>query len=91
MRRDLTNPDFVGVVSPLPMLMTKTAHLTLFYKLNQWASFGFEQSIYATRLAGNITDTIYPISSGLGAYVIGGKLSNELQDHRTELGPIFTF
>jgi len=92
-RRDLTNPDFTGVVSPLPMLMSTTAHLTLFYKLNQWASFGFEQSIYATRLAGNIANTLYPCDGGggLGCYVIAGKVSNEQQDHRTEFGPIFTF
>jgi len=63
------------------------AGVTLYYKLNQWASFGFEQSIYASRLAGNITDGLW---SGI-AYSIAGKASNEWQDHRTEFGPIFTF
>ena len=94
-RRDLTNPNFASnnIVAPLPMLMSKLAAVTLYYKVNQWASFGFEQSIYATRLAGNISGTIYPCDggAGLGCYVIGGKVSNELQDHRTEVGPIFTF
>jgi len=89
-RRDLTNPNFttsVGNLSPLPLLMGKVGSTTLYYKLNQFVTFGFEQSIYAARLAGNIHGSLW---SGL-AYDIGGKASNEWQDHRTEFGPIFTF
>jgi len=84
--RDLTNPGAVGtlgaaanVLSPLPLLMGKVAAVTLYYKLNRFISFGFEQSIYATRLEPG------------GNYSIAGNPSNEWQDHRTELGPIFTF
>jgi len=55
------------------------AAVTLYYKVNQWASFGFEQSIYATRLEPG------------GNYSFAGKASNEWQDHRTEFGPTFSF
>ena len=75
--RDLNNPGFSGT---LPMSMGKSAIATLYYKLNAWATFGFEQSIYATRLEDHLT-----------LYTIDGISSNEWQDHRTEAGPIFTF
>jgi len=88
--RDLLNQNYdqsVGnILSPLPLLMGKMAALSVFYRLNQWASFGFEQSIYATRLE--------PADGGLFSgisYSIAGKASNEWQDHRTEFGPIFAF
>ena len=57
------------------------AAATLYYKLNQWCTFGFEQSYYATRTVPDL-GTIY---------VIAGKPSFEWQDHRSEFGPIFTF
>jgi hypothetical protein len=74
--RDLINPGASGV---LPLLMGKMAAVTLYYKLNPYCSFGFEQSIYATRLEPGVD------------YTIAGRLSNLWQDHRTEFGPIFTF
>jgi hypothetical protein len=64
----------------LPMSMGKSAIGTLYYKFNNWCSFGFEQSVYATRIYNHI-----PL------YVIAGQPSNEWQDHRSEFGPIFTF
>ena len=75
--RDLNNPGFSGT---LPMSMGKVGALTLYYKLNPWATFAFEQSVYATRLEDHLT-----------LYEIAGSPSNEWQDHRTEFGPIFTF
>jgi len=81
--RDENNPGFTAnanVLSPLPLLMGKSAIGTLYYKLNNWATFGFEQSIYATRLVDHLT-----------LYTIAGSPSNEWQDHRAEFGPIFTF
>jgi len=82
--RDLRNPHYdqsiANILSPLPLSMGKMAALTLFYKVNQFATFAFEQSIYATR-----------IEFGAKAYSIAGVASNEWQDHRTEFGPIFTF
>ncbi len=81
--RDLNNTNFSGVANdsaPLPLLMGKTAIGTLYYKVNNWATFGFEQSIYATRGLDHAD-----------IYTIAGTPSNEWQDHRTEFGPIFTF
>jgi len=78
--RDLNNKNLIGVLSPLPLAMGKMAAGTLNYKFNQWCSFTFEQSVYATR-----------IEDGAKAYFISGKPSNEWQDHRSELGPTFTF
>ncbi len=80
--RDLLTPNAgaaANVLSPLPLRMGKLAALTLYYKYNPYVSFGFEQSIYATRLEAGAN------------YTIEGKASNEWQDHRTEFGPIFTF
>jgi len=44
-------------VAPLPMLMGKMALATLNYKFNNWCQFGFEQSIYATRMMDHLTCT----------------------------------
>jgi hypothetical protein len=83
--RDLNNPGYVGAyngggTAPLPLLMGKTFIGTLYYKLNTWATFGFEQSVYASRGLDHAD-----------IYTIAGSPSNEWQDHRTEFGPIFTF
>jgi hypothetical protein len=83
--RDLNNPGFVGAyngggTAPLPLLMGKSAIATLYYKINTWATFSLEQSIYATRGLDHAN-----------IYTIAGSPSNEWQDHRTEAGPIFTF
>jgi hypothetical protein len=74
--RDLTNANAEGV---LPLLMGKMGVVTLYYKVNPFVTFGFEQSIYATRLEPGVD------------YLIAGKPSNEWQDHRSEFGPVFTF
>ncbi|MGA8214522.1 MAG: hypothetical protein WB799_13075 [Candidatus Sulfotelmatobacter sp.] len=76
LHKDLYNPNAEGV---LPLLMGKMAVATLYYKLNPYVTFGFEQSIYATRLKSGVD------------YTIAGSPDNEWQDHRTEFGPIFTF
>ena len=81
--RDLNYPGYTAnanSLAPLPLLMGKLTAATLYYKVNPNVTFGFEESIYATRLA-----------DGLTLYTIAGKASNEWQDHRTEFGPIFTF
>ncbi len=64
----------------LPLSMGKMGVATLYYKFNNWCRFGFEQSVYETR-----------IYDHADAYVIAGVKSNEWQDHRSEFGPIFTF
>lgn len=82
---DLNYPGYAaayngGGTAPLPMALGQMAVATLYYKLNPWCSFGFEQSVYATRM-----------KDGLPIYTIAGKPSNEWRDSRTEFGPIFTF
>jgi hypothetical protein len=86
--KDITNPNWDNTnLSPLPLRMGTMAAGTLYYKLNPWCSFGFEQSVYASRL-----EPTYPIAPGvLNQYTIAGKPSNEWRDSRTEFGPIFTF
>jgi len=69
-----------NTLAPLPLSMGKLSAATVYYKLNPNVAFGFEQSIYATRM-----------KDGLPLYTIAGKPSNEWQDHRSEFGPIFTF
>jgi hypothetical protein len=85
--RDIGNPNFLNVAaSPLPLRMGKAGIATLYYKINNWATFAFEQSVYASRL-----DSHYPLGAPFTSYTIAGVPSNEWQDHRTEAGPIFTF
>jgi hypothetical protein len=81
--RDLNNINFsanANIAAPLPLAMGKMAVATLYYRLNPWCQFGFEQSIYANRMLDHQT-----------IYTIAGNSANEWQDHRTEFGPIFTF
>jgi hypothetical protein len=65
----------------LPLYLGSMAAVTLYYKLNPWVTFGFEQSMYA--------DHIIPELGGL--YTIAGTPSRTWIDHRSEFGPIFTF
>ena len=85
--RDIDNPNFLNVAaSPLPLRMGKSSVATLYYKINNWCTFAFEQSVYASRLDAN-----YPLGAPFTSYTIANVPSNEWQDHRTEAGPIFTF
>jgi hypothetical protein len=80
--RDIINPGAsaaVNTLSPLPLLMGKMFAATLYYRLNPYVQFAFEQSVYGTRLEPGAN------------YTIAGVPSNLWQDHRTEFGPIFTF
>lgn len=69
-----------NTLSPLPLSMGKLFAGTLYYKVNPYVTFAFEQSVYATRL-----------KDGAAGYIISGTPSNEWQDHRSEFGPIFNF
>ena len=55
---------------------------TLNYKLNNWVTFGFEQSLYETRA--------FPGSTG-ELPLFNGTPSRTWRDLRSEFGPIFTF
>jgi len=88
-KRFLTMPDTQTAGGALPLLMGKVFAATLYYKLNPWVTFGFEQSVYGTRLAlGAGTNCV--TGPGL-CYDIAGSSDNLWQDHRTEFGPIFSF
>ncbi len=65
----------------LPLLQSRMLAATLYYKLNAWTTFAFEQSQYQTTLLPEIGN----------AYNIAGQASNKWKDNRTEFGPIFTF
>lgn len=61
----------------------RMAAATVYYKLNQWCTFAYEQSLYTTISVPNDTT---------GEYLkVGGKQSREWNDRREEFGPIFTF
>jgi hypothetical protein len=65
----------------IPLSQSRLLAATLYYKLNQWATFAFEQSQYQT--------TLVPEVGPL--YTIAGEPANKWKDQRTEIGPIFTF
>jgi len=65
----------------LPLQQGRMFAGTLYYKVNPWCTFGFEQSYYGVRTTPELGTL----------YVIAGKPSHLWQDHRTEFGPIFTF
>jgi hypothetical protein len=65
----------------LPLLQSRLLAATLYYKVNTWATFAFEQSQYQTTL----TPEVGPL------YTIAGQPATKWKDQRTEFGPIFTF
>lgn len=65
----------------LPLSQSRMLAATLYYKLNNWATFAFEQSQYQTTLLPNIG----------AAYSIAGTPATKWKDQRSEFGPIFTF
>ncbi|MGA7398561.1 MAG: hypothetical protein WBW38_00975 [Candidatus Sulfotelmatobacter sp.] len=68
----------------LPLLQSRMLAATLYYKLNPYITFAFEQSQYQT--------TLLPDLTNIGVtYSIAGHAANKWKDQRTEFGPIFTF
>jgi hypothetical protein len=65
----------------LPLSQSRLIAATLYYKLNGFTTFAFEQSQYQTTLLPDIGP----------AYDIAGKPATKWKDQRTEFGPIFTF
>ncbi len=58
---------------------------TIFYKLNQWCTFGFEESLYSSYALPNDKGVYTPNTS------VAGVPSRTWRDLRSEFGPIFTF
>jgi hypothetical protein len=65
----------------LPLSQSRMLAATLYYKLNNWATFAFEQSQYQTTLLPEVG----------AAYTVAGTPATKWKDQRTEFGPIFTF
>ena len=56
---------------------------TLYYKLNNFVSFGLEESLYTT--------VAIPLTATSQFPLFNGRPHREVNDFRTEFGPIFTF
>jgi hypothetical protein len=65
----------------IPLSQSRLLAATLYYKINQWAMFAFEQSQYQTTL----TPEVGPL------YTVAGTPATKWKDQRTEFGPVFTF
>ena len=87
---DLAHANGFGCVSAdgatacnggLPLSQSRMLAATLYYKLNNWATFAFEQSQYQTTLLPEVG----------AAYTISGTPATKWKDQRSEFGPIFTF
>ena len=77
----------IGATGSGPIKSTIKA-TTLFYKMNPWVQFGFEESKYESYGV--------PASSGADKGVcngtlVAGKPSCSATDRRSEFGPVFTF
>jgi len=70
-----------GCNGGIPLSQSRLLAATVYYKLNNWATFAFEQSQYQTTL----TPEVGPL------YTIAGQPATKWKDQRTEIGPIFTF
>ena len=88
--RDLASANGFGCASAdgatacnggLPLSQSRMLAATLYYKLNNWATFAFEQSQYQTTLLPEVG----------AAYTISGTPATKWKDQRSEFGPIFTF
>jgi hypothetical protein len=73
--------DGTGCNGGIPLSQSRMLAATLYYKLNAFTTFAFEQSQYQTSLLPDIGP----------AYSIAGQPSSKWKDQRTEFGPIFTF
>jgi len=70
-----------GCNGALPLSQSRMLAATLYYKINAWATFAFEQSQYQTTL----TPEVGPL------YTIAGTPATKWKDQRSEFGPIFSF
>jgi hypothetical protein len=58
---------------------------TIYYKINQWATFAYEQSLYSSFALRNFAGVYTPNTS------VAGVPGRTWRDLRSEFGPIFTF
>lgn len=81
---DFARAKDIGADGAGPYKSTLNA-VTLFYRLNPWVQFGFEESLYSS----------YALPNDAGVYTAGtsvaGVPGRTWRDLRSEFGPIFTF
>jgi hypothetical protein len=78
---DGAGPNQLGQGMGIPMIGSQFIGATLYYKINQWATFGVEPTHYSSRAIPE-----------LGKFwTIAGTPSRIWQDQRVEFGPVFTF
>ena len=79
---DFRKAKDIGVDGAGPFKSTMKS-ATVYYKLNPFVQFGFEESIYSSQAL--------PNALGLCTTKVAGLPNCHWTDHRTEFGPIFTF
>jgi hypothetical protein len=78
---DGAGPNQLGQGLGIPMIESEFVGATLYYKINQWCTFGFEPTHYSSRAIPE-----------LGKFwTIAGTPSRIWQNQRAEFGPVFTF
>ena len=78
---DGAGPNQLGQGLGIPMIESDFVGATLYYKINQWCTFGFEPTHYSSR-------TIPELGK---FWTIAGTPSRIWQNQRAEFGPVFTF
>jgi len=81
---DFAKAKDIGADGAGPYRSTLNA-VTLFYRLNPWVQFGFEESLYSSYALPNNAGVFPPNTS------VAGIPSRTWRDLRSEFGPIFTF
>ncbi len=81
---DFAKAKDIGADGAGPYKSTLNA-VTLFYRLNPWVQFGFEESLYSSYALPNDAGVFTPNTS------VAGVPSRTWRDLRSEFGPIFTF
>jgi len=99
--RDIVNPATRALRTGVRTNKGDLAAATLYYKLNNWVTFGFEESMYRGRTPAFCTTTGAPstgtpiacssstLPAGFGTF--RGNPAREARDLRSEFGTIFTF
>ena len=78
---DGAGPNQLGQGLGIPMIGSRFIGATLYYKINQWCTFGLEPTHYSSRAVPE-----------LGKFwIIAATPSRIWQDQRVEFGPVFTF
>jgi hypothetical protein len=81
---DFAKAKDIGADGAGPYKSTLNA-VTLFYRLNPWVQFGFEESLYSSYALPNDAGVFTPNTS------VAGVPGRTWRDLRSEFGPIFTF